>query len=69
MKVLIVADTESLRDLLVRALNYLPALASHGKDGLEKAIAERPDLLIPVMDGWDAARALRANAEQRIFRF
>ena len=72
MKVLIVEDNESLQNLLARILehlDYLPVLASHGKDGLEKAIAERPDLLIPVMDGWDAARALRANAEQRIFRF
>jgi CheY-like chemotaxis protein len=59
MKVLMVEDNESLRDLLARLLvhlDYLPVLASHGKDGVEKAIAEKPDLilmdmLMPVMDG------------------
>jgi CheY-like chemotaxis protein len=73
MKVLIVEDNEALRNLLARILehlDYLPVLASHGKDGLEKAIAEKPDLvlmdmLMPVMDGWQAARALRANPETR----
>ena len=73
MKVLIVEDNESLRDLLGRILvhlDYLPLLASHGKDGLEKAIADKPDLilmdmLMPVMDGWEAARALRANPETK----
>ena len=73
MKVLIVEDNESLQNLLARILehlDYLPVLASNGKDGLEKAIAEKPDLilmdmLMPVMDGWQAARALRANPETR----
>ena len=73
MKVLIVEDNESLRDLLARLLehlDYLPVLASHGKEGIEKAIAEKPDLilmdmLMPVMDGWEAARALRANPETK----
>jgi two-component system cell cycle response regulator DivK len=73
MKVLIVEDNEALRNLLARILehlDYLPVLASHGKDGLEKAIAEKPDLvlmdmLMPVMDGWQAARALRANPETK----
>ena len=73
MKVLIVEDNESLQNLLARILehlDYLPVLASHGKDGLEKAIAEKPDLILmdmqmPVMDGWEAARALRANPETK----
>ena len=73
MKVLIVEDNESLRDLLARLLehlDYLPVLASHDKEGIEKAIAEKSnlilmDMLMPVMDGWQAARALRANPETR----
>ena len=49
MKVLIVEDNESLRDLLARLLehlDYLPVLASHGRNGLKKAIAETPDLIL-----------------------
>ena len=73
MKLLIVEDNEDLRNILARILehlDYLPVLASHGKDGLEKAIAEKPDLILmdmrmSVMDGWEAARALRANSETK----
>ena len=73
MKLLIVEDNEDLRNILARILehlDYLPVLASHGKDGLEKAIAEKPDLILmdmrmSVMDGWEAARALRANPETK----
>ena len=73
MKVLIVEDNEDLRNLLARILEQLdclPILACHGKDGLEKALAQKPDLilmdmLMPVMDGWQAARALRANPETK----
>ena len=69
MKILVVEDNEALRDILARILErmgYVPVLASHGKEGLEKAIAEKPNLIImdmimPVMDGWETARAVRAN--------
>ena len=69
MKVLIVEDNPDMRDLLslmLQRLFFVPVLACHGKDGLEKAIAEKPQLILldmrmPVMDGWEAARALRAN--------
>jgi two-component system, cell cycle response regulator DivK len=71
MKVLIVEDYPDMRELLGRVLEgfgYIPVLASHGKEGLEKAIAEKPnlilmDMMMPIMDGWEAARALRANPE------
>ena len=69
MKVLIVEDNPDMRDLLslmLQRLFFVPVLACHGKDGLEKAIAEKPQLILldmrmPVMDGWEAARALRTN--------
>jgi two-component system, cell cycle response regulator DivK len=73
MKVLIVDDYPDMRDLLGRVLEglgYAVVLASHGKEGLEKAIAEKPnlilmDMMMPIMDGWEAARALRSNPETR----
>jgi CheY-like chemotaxis protein len=73
MKTLIVEDNPDMRDLLalrVQLTGYLPILASHGKEGVEKANAERPDLILmdmmmPVMDGWEAARRLRASRETK----
>lgn len=44
MKFLIVADNPDMRELLsvlVGQMGYLPVLASDGKEGLEKAFAER----------------------------
>jgi two-component system, cell cycle response regulator DivK len=73
MKVLVVEDNSDMRNLLsliLQRLHYIPVLAPHGKDCLEKAIAEKPqlilmDMMMPVMDGWKAAKALRANSETK----
>jgi two-component system, cell cycle response regulator DivK len=73
MKILIVEDNPDMRDLLalrVQVTGYIPILASHGKEGVEKANAEKPDLILmdmmmPVMDGWEAARTLRASRETK----
>jgi two-component system, cell cycle response regulator DivK len=73
MKILIVEDNSDMRDLIalrVQLTGYTPILASHGKEGVEKATAEKPDLILldmmmPVMDGWEAARALRASRETK----
>ena len=47
----------------------VPVVASHGKEGLEKAVSEKQNLILdirmPVMDGWQAAKALRANADTK----
>jgi two-component system, cell cycle response regulator DivK len=69
MKVLIVEDHPDMRELVrlfLQSLYYVPVVASHGKEGLEKAISEKPKLILmdirmPVMDGWQAAKALRTN--------
>jgi two-component system, cell cycle response regulator DivK len=72
MKILIVEDNPDMRDLLalrVQLTGYIPILASHGKEGVEKANAEKPnlillDMIMPVMDGL-VARRLRANPETK----
>lgn len=69
MKILIVEDNSDMRDLvclILERLFYVPVRASHGREGLEKAISEKPQLILmdmrmPVMDGWEAARALRTH--------
>jgi CheY-like chemotaxis protein len=73
MKILIVEDNADMRDLLalrVQLTGYLPILASDGKDGIKKANTDKPDLILmdmmmPVMNGWEATRALRACRETK----
>jgi CheY-like chemotaxis protein len=72
-KVLIVEDHPDMRELLswqVELMGFMPILAKHGKEGLEKAIAEKPelilmDIMMPGMDGWEAVRAMRAAPETK----
>ncbi len=72
-KVLIVEDHADMRELLtwqIELMGFQPIPANHGKDGVEKAIAEKPhlilmDIMMPGMDGWAAAQALRANPETK----
>jgi CheY-like chemotaxis protein len=68
-KILIVEDIEFNRDLLVQLLEdtYEVLTAADGAAGITLAERERPDLIImdlslPVVDGWEAARRLKANA-------
>jgi CheY-like chemotaxis protein len=70
-KILLVEDHEELWDFLSRRLKrrgYDVALAHDGQEGLDKARAERPDVILldmnlPVMDGWTVARTLRGDPE------
>ena len=72
-KVLIVEDHADMRELLVwqiELMGFAAVAAKHGKEAVEKAISEKPDLILmdimmPSMDGWEAARALRATAETK----
>jgi CheY-like chemotaxis protein len=68
-KLLLVEDHEEIWDFLSRRLRrrgFEVALAHDGQEGVDKTRAERPDLVLldmnlPVMDGWTAARALKAD--------
>lgn len=70
-KVLIVEDDEMNRDMLSRRLErrgFSVAIAKDGRQGVEMARSEKPDLVLmdmslPVMDGWSATRAIKADQE------
>lgn len=71
--ILLVEDNELNRDMLSRRLQgqgYMVTIAVNGKDALEKVFEQRPDLILmdlslPVMDGWEATRRLKADATTR----
>lgn len=67
-KILIVEDVEFNRDLLTQMLDedYTVVTAEDGAAGVAKASAERPDLVLmdlslPVIDGWEATRRIKAD--------
>ena len=70
-KILLVEDHEELWDFLSRRLKrrgFEVVLAHDGQQGVEMVRSERPDVVLldmnlPVMDGWTAARTLRADPE------
>lgn len=68
-KILIVEDVEFNRDLIVQLLedDYEILTAADGAEGIRLAEQERPDLILmdlslPVVDGWEATRRIKANA-------
>ena len=70
-KILLVEDNEMNRDMLSRRLTrrgYEVVIAVDGGEGVAKAASEAPDLILmdmslPVMDGWEASAAVRANPQ------
>ena len=69
-KILIVEDIEFNLELLVQLLedDYQIVTAADGEAGIEMAERERPDLILmdlslPVIDGWEATRKIKANGE------
>ena len=73
MKILLVEDNEMNRDMLSRRLQrrgFEVALAMDGEEGLALARSEAPDLILmdmslPVLDGWEATRRLKADPATR----
>jgi two-component system cell cycle response regulator DivK len=72
-KILLVEDNDMNRDMLSRRLErrgFEVAIAVDGGEGLAKAQAESPDLILmdmslPVIDGWEATRRLKAEPDTR----
>lgn len=68
-RILLVEDNEMNRDMLSRRLSrrgFEVLIAENGQSGVELTISERPDLILmdmslPVMDGWEATRRIKAD--------
>ena len=68
-KILLVEDNEMNRDMLARRLQrrgHEVLVAVDGAEGLELARREAPtlilmDMTLPVLDGWEATRRLKAD--------
>ena len=71
--ILLVEDNEMNRDMLSRRLErhgYRVVVAVDGQSGVEMALSEAPDLVLmdmslPVLDGWEATRRLKAAPATR----
>jgi two-component system cell cycle response regulator DivK len=72
-KILLVEDNEMNRDMLSRRLErkgFQVVCAVNGQEGLNLAITGKPDLILmdmslPVLDGWEATRRLKADPATR----
>lgn len=70
-KLLIIEDNQDSRELVIKILrnrDYQIIEAVDGEDGLEKAIAEQPDIILldialPKMGGYEVAKTLRLREE------
>ena len=72
-RLLYVEDNEMNRDMLSRRLQrrgFEVLIAGDGEQGVTMAAAEKPDLILmdmslPVLDGWEATRRLKAAPDTR----
>jgi CheY-like chemotaxis protein len=68
-KILLVEDNEMNRDMLSRRLNrngFEVIIAVNGQEGVDLAGSANPDLILmdmslPVLDGWEATKLVKAN--------
>ena len=68
-KILLVEDNEMNRDMLTRRLerkDFEIVIAIDGKAGIDMASSTNPDIILmdlslPVIDGWEATRQIKAN--------
>ena len=72
-KILLVEDNETNRDMLSRRLirkGYEVVMAVDGEQAVQMAAAENPDIILmdmslPVIDGWEATRRVKARETTR----
>ncbi|NEW07433.1 response regulator [Paenibacillus sp. SYP-B3998] len=72
-KILLIEDNEMNRDMLSRRLlrkGYEVIMATDGQQGIDMAGSEAPDLILmdmslPILDGWNATRQLKASPETK----
>jgi two-component system, cell cycle response regulator DivK len=72
-KILLVEDNEMNRDMLSRRLErkgFQVVMAADGQQGVDLAMSEGPDLILmdmdlPIVDGWEATRRVKADASTR----
>jgi two-component system cell cycle response regulator DivK len=72
-KILLVEDNEMNRDMLSRRLErkgFQVVMAADGQQGVDMAVSEVPDLILmdmdlPIIDGWEATRRVKAGEGTR----
>jgi two-component system cell cycle response regulator DivK len=72
-KILLIEDNEMNRDMLSRRLirnGHEVSIAIDGQQGADMAMSQLPDLILmdmslPVIDGWEATRRIKANEATR----
>jgi two-component system, cell cycle response regulator DivK len=72
-KILLVEDNEMNRDMLSRRLErrgFQVIMAVDGQQGVDLAVSEIPDLILmdmdlPIIDGWEATRLVKAGENTR----
>lgn len=72
-KVLVVEDVEEIREMIRRQMQrrgHTVAEAVDGQDAIDKVRTDRPDVILmdlnlPVLDGWEATKRLKADPATR----
>ena len=70
-RILLVEDNEMNSDMLERRLarrGFEVLIAENGQTGVDLTLSEKPDLVLmdmslPIMDGWEATRRLKADPD------